>query len=415
MQVGAVELHLQIVCRHAASEIYGRSEREEHVAVGRYGTSVDRTAVDARLGANAAVGISVEREPLDRSLCIGRKSRLRHHPVERRLGGHAPHRAYAEHRSEIEVGRSHTAAQRACRAAIRVHLHIEVGIAAVGSEASRRAERIETSAEISPQTHPAGTCEHALDIARQPCMRHCRCQRRYVAAVGAYLREGELERCAADVGQPLYCETPLDRSIVGEYGTAYLAGEIAHRTVERHIHVAQSLPPCTYRRCECGNVVGRDGRILQLADHPHVLDEVLVTSPVATLDRHRGHENRGLRRIYRESVETDDTPVDEEIAVHVVGRKAALLGGGQRYYIAPYLVAHHGEVFQAGVSYIDQHIVEVDSRGRVAVHQTLHSEGQIVDVDMIDIHPEITLAVLAREAVDDLLDVHLARRCLAQI
>ncbi len=246
-------------------------------------------------------------------------------------------------------------------------------------------------------------------------MRHRRGQRRYVAAVGAYLREGEPERCAADVGQPPYCETPLDRSIVGEYGTAYLAGEIAHRTVERHIHVAQSLPPCTYRRCECGDVVGRDGRILQLADHPHVLDEVLVTSPVATLDRHRGHENRGLRRIYRESVETDDTPVDEEIAVHVVDRKAALLGGGQRYYIAPYLVAHHSEVFQAGVPYIDQHIVEVDSRGRVAVHQTLHSEGQIVDIDMIDIHPEITLAVLAREAVDDLLDVHLARRRLTQI
>ena len=319
--------------------------------------------------------------------------------------------------AQLQTGRFHVAQHTATAVAQRAHLQPAGRTADLGRQRSIRSKGRERSVEFAGKTdftrifcntqHLVGQIL-ACEGGRQPI--DIRRRSRQFGNVG-------LKMSLSDIGQSLRREIDRQLRVGSRADRAQRSRHIGHRTAHISIHVGQRQVPILHFGREIGDVVGRQRRIDDLRRNVHLLDEILVKSPIQSDQRKRRQLDIRLRRPDVSLPDIDTAVGDTKTARQVFDYKSAALAHRQTPDVGMDHRTVNGEILQFGPNVDQVHIGEIHSVRRIAVLQPFHAEIQPLRFQALDLQPEFSLRpglVLFGEFIDHLLDVHLPVGSFAQ-
>ena len=416
-QIGAPQLHLEIVEWRRVVQVDRSEEVEVEVAVARGDPSVELLVADFAVEAERVVVVAVEFELRDASRHIGVGRAAAHRAVELHGESRASQqRAASQQFPEFERRRADLALQMARLPVLRLKPQRAGGVARLRVQLCAGFERLQQAFVPSAQPHRSRAVEHRQQTRREPLAGDGAGQHVDVGGRRGELCDRQIEMRRGDVGQSADREVGFQNGAVAYAQVVAPSREVGHRPFGPEFRVSEGEVPVAQARGEIGDVVGRDRRAADVAVDPDLADEILVVGP-RIADQRDGGDADVRPGGFDVRVLESEAAVDEvEPAREVVQHETAAFAcreGGHRHVDGGTV---DGEVVDQRLQPVEVHVGEIDAVGPGALLPPVDAEIQAVETGRTDRQDEIFfLFLLFRQPVDDLFDVHLARRGFAQV
>ena len=416
-QIGLAQVEREVVAGHRIVEIHEPREIEIEAAVAGRDAAVELAVEQVAVEPQRIVEVAVELETADFADDVGIGESPAHGAVDPRGEGRRTQFGIGEQLAQPDVAGRDLAFHAAPVALQRPHEQVAVGAAGERRERSLQPERGERTGETSAEIETPRSVERPHQIVGQLPAADPRGQLVDVGRRGGQPAYIEIEMRARDVRKALHRRFGDELRAGARSDARERCLQIGHRALDPQADVVESRMPRPQLRSEIGHVVRREARIAQRGVDEHLAQEVLVLGPRISDQRDTRNPHLRTGRADRRMLEADAAVGEEEAARELFEFETAPLRCRQRLDIHGDGRAVDPQVGHPGGQFAEVHAAEVDPVGRIPAVGAVEAEIHVLDRGRDDRQPEIALFpfVLPAQAVDDLLDVHLARRGLAQV